>query len=86
MQFSKFSLTLLAAATAMALAGCGEEKKPEPAKKAEAPPPPPSVEIKIGHVGPMTGGIAHLGKDNELGAQVLSRGGFKLLGQGDISR
>jgi hypothetical protein len=24
--------------------------------------------------------------DNELGAQVLSRGGFKLLGQGDISR
>jgi hypothetical protein len=24
--------------------------------------------------------------DNELGAQVLSRGGFRLLGQGDISR
>jgi hypothetical protein len=24
--------------------------------------------------------------DNELGAQVLARGGFKLLGQGDISR
>ena len=70
MQFSKFSLTLLAAATAMALAGCGEEKKPEPAKKAEAPPPPPSIEIKIGHVGPMTGGIAHLGKDNENGARM----------------
>ena len=32
MQFSKFSLTLLAVATAIALAGCGEEKKPEPAK------------------------------------------------------
>ncbi len=70
MQFSKLSLTLLAAATAMALAGCGEEKKPEPAKKAEAPPPPPSIEIKIGHVGPMTGGIAHLGKDNENGARM----------------
>ena len=70
MQFSKFSLTLLATATAIALAGCGEEKKPEPAKKAEAPPPPPSIEIKIGHVGPMTGGIAHLGKDNENGARM----------------
>lgn len=70
MQFSKFSLTLLAVATAIALAGCGEEKKPEPAKKAEAPPPPPSIEIKIGHVGPMTGGIAHLGKDNENGARM----------------
>ena len=70
MQFSKFSLTLLAVATAIALAGCGEEKKPEPAKKAEAPPPPPSVEIKIGHVGPMTGGIAHLGKDNENGVRM----------------
>ncbi len=70
MQFSKFSLTLLAVATAIALAGCGEEKKPEPAKKAEAPPPPPSVEIKIGHVGPMTGGIPHLGKDNENGVRM----------------
>lgn len=70
MQFSKFSLTLLAVATAIALAGCGEEKKPEPAKKAEAPPPPPSIEIKIGHVGPMTGGIAHLGKDNENGVRM----------------
>jgi branched-chain amino acid transport system substrate-binding protein len=26
--------------------------------------------VKIGHVGPMTGGIAHLGKDNELGAKL----------------
>ena len=44
------------------VAGCGEEKKPAP------PPPPPAVEIKIGHVAPLTGGIAHLGKDNEQGA------------------
>jgi branched-chain amino acid transport system substrate-binding protein len=56
-------------AAALALAGCGEEKKPE-VKKAEAPPPPPSIEIKIGHVGPLTGGIAHLGKDNENGARL----------------
>jgi branched-chain amino acid transport system substrate-binding protein len=26
--------------------------------------------VKIGHVAPMTGGIAHLGKDNELGAKL----------------
>ena len=26
--------------------------------------------VKLGHVGPLTGGIAHLGKDNELGARL----------------
>ena len=65
----KIAFALLAAVTAAALTGCGEEKKPEPVK-AVAPPPPPSIEIKIGHVGPMTGGIAHLGKDNENGARL----------------
>ncbi len=65
----KIALALLAAAAAFTMSGCGEEKKPEPVKKAEAP-PPPSIEIKIGHVGPMTGGIAHLGKDNENGARL----------------
>ena len=67
MKSSKLALTLLA--IAVGLIGCGESKKPE-VKKAEAPPPPPSVEIKIGHVGPLTGGIAHLGKDNENGARL----------------
>jgi branched-chain amino acid transport system substrate-binding protein len=72
MQHAKLALTLLAAS--IALIGCGEEKKPEPPKAAETkaapPPPPPSIEIKIGHVGPLTGGIAHLGKDNENGARL----------------
>ena len=67
MKNSKIALTLLA--VAIGLIGCGEDKKPE-VKKAEAPPPPPSIEIKIGHVGPLTGGIAHLGKDNENGARL----------------
>ena len=67
MKNSKLALTLLVAA--IGLSGCGEDKKPE-VKKAEAPPPPPSIEIKIGHVGPLTGGIAHLGKDNENGARL----------------
>ena len=26
--------------------------------------------IKIGHVGPLTGSIGHLGKDNEMGAKL----------------
>ena len=41
-------------AAALALAGCGGDDKV----------------IKIGHVAPLTGGIAHLGKDNEFGAQL----------------
>jgi len=72
MQHPKIALTLLAAA--IGLIGCGEEKKPEPPKPAAqapaAPPPPAALEIKIGHVAPLTGGIAHLGKDNENGARL----------------
>lgn len=66
---SQFRLSLAAAATisALMLAACGKEE-PKPAPAPAAPPPPPSVEIKIGHVAPLTGGIAHLGKDNENGA------------------
>ena len=59
----------LAIAAAVALAACG--KKEEPAKK-EAPKaaaPAPAV-VKIGHVAPLTGSIAHLGKDNENGARM----------------
>jgi len=60
MQHSNIALTLIAAA--VALIGCGEQK---PAAKADT-----AVEVKIGHVGPITGGIAHLGKDNENGARL----------------
>ncbi len=48
------SLALTCIAAALALAGCGQQ----------------SSDIKIGHVGPITGGIAHLGKDNENGARL----------------
>jgi branched-chain amino acid transport system substrate-binding protein len=70
MDKSKIALTVLA--VAVGLIGCGEEKKPEAKKevKVETPAPPPSIEIRIGHVGPLTGGIAHLGKDNENGARL----------------
>jgi branched-chain amino acid transport system substrate-binding protein len=63
MQRPNIALTLVAAA--VALAGCGEQKS-----TAKAPAAPAAVEVKIGHVGPITGGIAHLGKDNENGARL----------------
>ena len=66
MQHPKIALTLMAAA--VALVGCGEQK---PAAKAPAAPAASeALEVKIGHVGPMTGQIAHLGKDNENGARL----------------
>jgi branched-chain amino acid transport system substrate-binding protein len=74
MNNSKHALTLLAAA--IALVGCGEQKPPAkaegkaPAEAAKAAPAASGLEIKIGHVGPLTGGIAHLGKDNENGAKL----------------
>lgn len=67
MNKSRIAFALLAAA--IALLGCGKEEPKQPPVTA-APPPPPSIEIKIGHVGPLTGGIAHLGKDNENGARL----------------
>ena len=66
----------LAIAAAVALAACGKkEEAPAPkaeaaAKKAGAPAAPAETVIKIGHVAPLTGGIAHLGKDNENGARL----------------
>ena len=50
----KSKLALSLVAVSIALIGCGEDDKI----------------IKIGHVAPLTGGIAHLGKDNENGARL----------------
>jgi branched-chain amino acid transport system substrate-binding protein len=66
----------LATIAAFGLVACGKEEPPKPAAKAEAPaapaapPPPPTATVNIGHVAPLTGGIAHLGKDNENGARL----------------
>jgi branched-chain amino acid transport system substrate-binding protein len=57
----------LAVIAAVALMGCGKEEPPPP-PPVQAPPPP--VVVKIGSVAPLTGGIAHLGKDNENGARL----------------
>ncbi len=67
----KLGLTLFAAALATAY-GCGKEepKKADAPKAAAAAPADDSVVVKIGHAGPLTGGIAHLGKDDENGARL----------------
>ncbi|MCA3238877.1 MAG: branched-chain amino acid ABC transporter substrate-binding protein [Curvibacter sp.] len=67
-------------AAAAMLAACG--KKEEAAAPAAAPATPV---VKIGHVGPISGAIAHLGKDNELGARMaideLNAAGVTIGGQ-----
>ncbi len=59
----------VAAITALGLAGCGKEAE-QPAAAAKSAAAPPTITINIGHVAPLTGGIAHLGKDNENGARL----------------
>ncbi len=68
-------LAPLAIAAAVALAACGkkEEAPKAEAAKAAAPAAPQKGQIKIGHVAPLTGGIAHLGKDNENGAKLAAK-------------
>ena len=70
MQFKvKSTLTVLAAATL--LMACGKKEEAAPAAAAVAPAPAAVSEVvKIGHVGPTSGAIAHLGKDNENGARM----------------
>jgi branched-chain amino acid transport system substrate-binding protein len=83
-------LSATAAAIALTLIACG--KKEEPAKPAApaaaAPAAAPAGDmtvIKIGHVGPISGAIAHLGKDNELAARMaiddLNAKGLKIGGK-----
>ena len=75
-------LTIVAAAV-FGIYGCSkEEPKKAEAPKAAAPTtsaapaaaPAPAAEetvtVKIGHAGPLTGGIAHLGKDDENGVHL----------------
>ncbi|MBI2312815.1 MAG: branched-chain amino acid ABC transporter substrate-binding protein [Betaproteobacteria bacterium] len=67
----KQGLSLSLAATVIALVSACGKQEPPPLPKAEAPKPAEQiVTVKIGHVAPLTGGIAHLGKDNENGARL----------------
>jgi len=57
----------LAVAIALGVAACGQKEEP---KKAEAPAAPAGVTVTIAHAGPLTGSIAHLGKDDENGVAL----------------
>ena len=66
---AKLSVVALSVAAAFALSACGEkEAPPAPVAAPAAPAAKPEVVVKLGHVAPMTGPQAHLGKDNESGA------------------
>ena len=78
MSYSRIPSMTLAIAAAVAMIGCGQKEEPKPAPApapvaAPVPPPPPpkpEVTVQLGHVAPLTGPQAHLGKDNENGARM----------------
>ena len=70
---NKLGLTLVAAALVTALRlrqGRAEEGRRSAEGAPRRRPADDSVTVKIGHAGPLTGGIAHLGKDDENGARL----------------
>ena len=74
----KFAKVLPLAAAVALVAACGKnEEKPADQAAAPAATSAPAAAagggetvVKIGHAAPLTGGIAHLGKDNENGARL----------------
>ena len=66
----QLNLKLAVLAAAVALAACGKKEEAAPVAAPAAAPAPAAQVIKIGHVGPTSGAIAHLGKDNENGARL----------------
>ena len=69
---AKLSAVALSVAAALALGACGKKEEPKPVAAPAAPAPvaKPVIVVKLGHVAPMTGPQAHLGKDNEYGARL----------------
>lgn len=72
----QLNIKLAVIAAAVTLAACGKKEEAAPAAPvaepaaAAAPAPAGDNVIKIGHVAPTSGAIAHLGKDNENGARM----------------
>ncbi|WP_424192425.1 branched-chain amino acid ABC transporter substrate-binding protein [Ampullimonas aquatilis] len=81
-------LALLLASTFLALSACSKKEEAAPAPSSAAPAATtetaPTV-VLIGHVAPLTGGIAHLGKDNENGARLaveeINKAGLEIGGK-----
>ena len=95
---AKLSIVALSIVAAFAFSACGQKEEPKPVAAPGAPAAKPEVVVKLGHVAPMTGPQAHLGKDNEngavlaveeLNAQGLEIGGakikFQLLAEDDAA-
>jgi len=81
MHAPRISSMTLAIAAALTLIGCSQKEEPKaaapaptpapaPAAAPAAPAPKPEIVVKIGHVAPLTGPQAHLGKDNENAARM----------------
>ena len=77
MSYYRIPSMTLAITAAIAMIGCGQKEEakpaPAPAPAAAAPAPaaaPAEVTVALGHVAPLTGPQAHLGKDNENGARM----------------
>jgi len=86
----KKSVFTVAISAAVLLMACGKKEEAAPAAAASEPAAataaaPTGAVVKIGHVGPTSGGIAHLGKDNEFGAKMaideLNAKGISIGGQ-----
>jgi branched-chain amino acid transport system substrate-binding protein len=93
-----FAKITLVAAISAALIACGK-KEEAPPPKAQAPAAPAEKVVKIGSAAPLTGEIAHLGKDNENGVALavdeankagVSIGGekikFEMMGEDDEAK
>jgi branched-chain amino acid transport system substrate-binding protein len=85
-----------AVALALGLAACGQKEEPKKAEAPATPAAPAGMTVTIAHAGPLTGSIAHLGKDDENGVALavaqandkkLSIGGqpvtFKMMSEDD---
>jgi branched-chain amino acid transport system substrate-binding protein len=57
----------LAAAIGVAVAACGKSETSSAGKKADTP---AGITVTLGHAGPLTGPISHLGKDDENGVAL----------------
>ena len=70
---TRLSVVALSVAAALSVTACGQKEEPKPAAAPASPAAPaakPETVVKLGHVAPMTGPQAHLGKDNENGARL----------------
>ena len=66
---SSHSLSI-AVALALGLAACGQKEEAKKAEAPAAPAAPAGITVTIAHAGPLTGSIAHLGKDDENGVNL----------------